>query len=134
MCVTNPRSPSKFSTTVIPAVGPATCADGARSTPAAAQCSVTTCEPRSSPSIVHSPARTPAAAATVALVTAPPQEIANSSVKTSSPRPGSRCNWPKTSSRKTSPNEIMSNEKQPPASCAAAGELASQPARLQPEG
>src|SRR6266700_853687 len=72
----------------MPAVGPETRTDGDKSTPAAA--------------------------ATVALVTAPPQEIANSSVKTASPGTGSRCSCPKTSSRKTSPNEIMSTE-QPPA-------------------
>ena len=50
-----------------------------------------------------------AAAAALALVTAPPQDTANSSVKISSPGPGSVRTWPKTSSRKTEPNEIMSN-------------------------
>jgi len=108
MWLTKARSPSKFSTTVIPAVRWRARNDGDRSTPTRAQCSITTREPRSSPRTVHRPARAPALAAALALLTAPPQETANSSVNTSSPGRGSSGTGPKTSSRKTEPNEIMS--------------------------
>ena len=87
--MTKARSPSKFSTTVIPALRRRTRSDGERSTPRRAQCSITTREPRSSLSTVHRPARAPAVAAALALLTAPPQETANSSVNTSSPGRGS---------------------------------------------
>ena len=108
MLLTKARSPSKFSTTVTPAERRRTRTDGDRSTPARAQCSITTREPRSSPRTVHRPAVRPALAAALALLTAPPQENANSSVKISSPGRGSSGTCPKTSSRKTEPNEIMS--------------------------
>ncbi len=109
MWVTKPRSLAKLSTTVIPAQRRGSRADGDSSTPARAQCVSTTREPMSLPSRVHSPAVAPAWAAALALVTAPPQDTPNSSVKTSSPGPGSSARCPKTSSRNTEPNEIMSN-------------------------
>src|SRR5215472_8104675 len=104
----NPRSPAKFSTTVMPAVRPGTWRDGERSTPTRAQYSATTREPRSSDRRVDRPARTPDRPAALATVTAPPQEIANSSVKISSPGPGSDATWPKTISRNTRPKAIRS--------------------------
>src|SRR5262249_56109808 len=66
-------------------------------------------EPRSSRSRVDRPALAPIRLAALAAVTAPPpQEMANSSAKTSSPGAGRDGTSPKTISRNTVPNAIRS--------------------------
>src|SRR4029077_2307137 len=93
----------------MPAAGPVTRWEADRSTPARWQCSSATREPRSSPSRVDMPALAPIRLAALAAVTAPPpQEMANSSAKTSSPGAGSDATSPKTISRNIVPNAIRS--------------------------
>src|SRR5215475_16223272 len=92
----------------MPAAGPVTRWEADRSTPAWWQYSSTTREPRSSPSRVDRPALASIRLAALAAVTAPPQEIANSSAKTSSPGAGRAGTSPKTISRNTVPNAIRS--------------------------
>src|SRR5262249_35455701 len=81
------------------AAGPGTRWEADRSALARWQYSSTTREPRSSPSRVDSPALAPIRLAALAAVTAPPQEIANSSAKISSPGAGRAGTSPKTISR-----------------------------------
>src|SRR4249919_459113 len=92
----------------MPAAGPLTRWEGDRSTPARWQYSSTTRDPRSSPSRVDRPALTPIRLAALAAVTAPPQEMANSSAKISSPGAGRDGTSPKTISRNIVPNAITS--------------------------
>src|SRR5215469_16950944 len=92
----------------MPAAGPATRWEADRSTPARWQYSSTTREPRSSPSKVDRPALASIRLAALAAVTAPPQEIANSSAKISSPGAGRAGTSPKTISRNIVPNAIRS--------------------------
>src|SRR5215475_3171419 len=92
----------------MPAAGPGTRWEADRSTLARWQYSSTTREPRSSPSRVDSPALAPIRLAALAAVTAPPQEIANSSAKISSPGAGRAGTSPKTISRNIVPNAIRS--------------------------
>src|SRR5215813_8184126 len=92
----------------MPAAGPVTRWEADRSTPARWQYSSTTREPRSSPSRVDRPALTPIRLAALAAVTAPPQEIANSSAKISSPGAGRDGTSPKTISRNMVPKAITS--------------------------
>src|SRR5215813_12365497 len=92
----------------MPAAGPVTRWEADRSTPAWWQYSSTTREPRSSPSRVDRPALASIRLAALAAVTAPPQEIANSSAKISSPGAGSAGTSPKTISRNIVPNAIRS--------------------------
>src|SRR2546430_8880450 len=92
----------------MPAAGPLTRWEGDRSTLARWQYSSTTREPRSSPSRVDRPALTPIRLAAPAAVTAPPQEIANSSAKISSPGAGRDGTSPKTISRNIVPKAIRS--------------------------
>src|SRR5215468_5865608 len=92
----------------MPAAGPVTRWEADRSTPAWWQYSSTTREPRSSPSRVDRPALASIRLAALAAVTAPPQEIANSSAKISSPGAGRAGTSPKTISRNIVPNAIRS--------------------------
>src|SRR4249920_815909 len=92
----------------MPAAGPVTRWEADRSTPALWQYSSTTRDPRSSPSKVDRPALTPIRLAALAAVTAPPQEMANSSAKISSPGAGRDGTSPKTISRNIVPNAISS--------------------------
>src|SRR6185437_3435503 len=93
----------------MPAAGPVTRWEADRSTPARWQYSSATREPRSSPSRVDMPALAPLRRAALAPVTAPPpQEMANSSAKTSSPGAGRDGTSPKTISRNIVPNAIRS--------------------------
>src|SRR5690349_22780098 len=92
----------------MPAAGPATRCEADRSTPARWQYSSTTREPRSSPSRVDRPALASIRLAALAAVTAPPQEMANSSAKISSPGAGRAGTSPKTISRNIVPNAIRS--------------------------
>src|SRR5215467_14834137 len=93
----------------MPAAGPATRWEADRSTPARWQYSSTTREPRSSPSRVDRPALASIRLAALAAVTAPPpQEIANSLAKISSPGAGRAGTSPKTISRYIVPNAIRS--------------------------
>src|SRR5215470_1331049 len=97
----------------MPAAGPATRWEADRSTPARRQYSSTTREPRSSPSRVDRPALAPIRLAALAAVTAPPQEMANSSAKISSPGAGRAGTSPKTISRNIVPNAIRSMTSSP---------------------
>src|SRR5215471_6634758 len=92
----------------MPAAGPVTRWEADRSTPARWQYSSTTREPRSSPSRVDRPALASIRLAALAAVTAPPQEIANSSAKISSPGAGRAGTSPKKISRNIVPNAIRS--------------------------
>src|SRR6266516_1188420 len=92
----------------MPAAGQVTRWEADRSTPSWWQYSSATREPRSSPSRVDRPALTPIRLAALAAVTAPPQEIANSSAKISSPGAGRDGTSPKTISRYIVPNAIRS--------------------------
>src|SRR5579859_1980158 len=97
----------------MPAAGPVTRWEADRSTPTRWQYSATTREPRSSPSRVDRPALVPIRLAALAAVTAPPQEMANSSAKISSPGAGRAGTSPKTISRNIVPNAIRSMTRSP---------------------